>query len=349
MLISVFTSACYAILPPALIERGEEKLTFNEASEREILSFAAVILNMPPLSADFLAPKLELSADKINIKSVLQVHKRIFDNLYMNYLAAISKKNKTAAHKRFIETAKNFAVDSKRAEFYEAYFYELMRLAALFPKISSEIERLDGVEILGDEFGDREFLLTFDDGPSAKDGSTDQLIRLLNEHNQSALFFVLGENAAKRQNELQILYNNQYLASHGWQHISHAKTQNAKESILKTHELLSDLASYTKVFRPPYGQRGTELSAFLKEQNIRLVLWNIDSQDWQKNVSAKAAAERVWTLMLVWRKGVILFHDTHDKAKNALPILFERAKYSSVTFSSPREISVFFAADKNNK
>ncbi len=53
-----------------------------------------------------------------------------------------------------------------------------------------------------------------------------------------------------------------------------------------------------------------------------MALWNIDSQDWNKNVDANAVVNRIITLMLIKRHGVILFHDIHSKAKTALPIIF---------------------------
>ncbi|MDR0664670.1 MAG: polysaccharide deacetylase family protein [Helicobacteraceae bacterium] len=331
--------ACFGVLPPALIERGEDNLTFDRASKIEILSFAKTILSRPPLTADLLAQKIDLKPEKINMISVLSVRDRMLNALLDNYLAASDKAGenptRSDAEARLRELVKDFVIEPKRERFYNAYFYELIRLAALFPKTSSEIDRFNDAEILGGELNDREFILTFDDGPTEKNGLTDKLVQLLNERNQSAIFFVLGENAAKRQNELAKLYANQRLASHGWRHESHAKTPNAKESILRTDDLLSVYAKevYINAFRPPYAQRDADLGAFLAERNISLVLWNIDSQDWQSAVSAKAAADRVLTLMLLWRKGVILFHDTHDKALNALPILFKQTLRLGVTFS----------------
>jgi len=60
------------------------------------------------------------------------------------------------------------------------------------------------------------------------------------------------------------------------------------------------------------------------------MLWNIDSQDWSKAVDSRAASQRVQPLMLLWRSGVILFHDTHDKAAKALPALFETNRGNGV-------------------
>jgi hypothetical protein len=76
---------------------------------------------------------------------------------------------------------------------------------------------------------------------------------------------------------------------------------------------------YVPLFRPPYGQRQVDSQVFFASQGLQVALWQIDSQDWNSKVSAEAAGQRVLTLMLLWRRGVLLFHDIHGKARVALP------------------------------
>ncbi|MDR2034319.1 MAG: polysaccharide deacetylase family protein [Helicobacteraceae bacterium] len=337
---SAIAVCCFAVLPPALIERGDDNLSFDEASKIEILSFAKTILSEPFLTREYLAPKLDLKADQINLESVNKIRFRTLKNLLINYQAAIGDQNgelsRSTPEAQLKRLTQNFTVDSAKEKFYRAYFYEQSRLAALFPKISSEIDRFNDSEILGTEFNDRVFYLTYDDGPSDQNSSTDRLIKALNDRNINAVFFALGSAAQKRENDLADLYKNQCLASHGWIHTSHAK--NAKEalkSIEQSANLLNAYAhnSYIAAFRPPYGRRDPSF-----HDKAKIVLWNIDSQDWQKTVSAKAAADRVLTLMLVWRKGIVLFHDIYDKAETALPLIYDRAKRWNLSFANCRSI-----------
>ena len=44
------------------------------------------------------------------------------------------------------------------------------------------------------------------------------------------------------------------------------------------------------------------------------MLWNIDSQDWNRRLSGKQIAHRVEALMLLGRRGTVLFHDIHPRA-----------------------------------
>ena len=216
--------------------------------------------------------------------------------------------------------------------FARAYVAEQLRLAALFPKVSSEIDLFNDNEWNGDGFADRQFFLSFDDGPTSVQGSTDATLKMLELEKKSAVFFVLGENFQNRLTKtdthtLAALYKNQCVASHGWQHQSHAKWDQWQDSVKRTQSLLtSNLASsnVSALFRPPYGQRKDDSGTFFRAQSLQVALWNIDSQDWNNHVDASDITHRVVTLMLIKRHGMLLFHDIHPKAHLALPILFEK-------------------------
>jgi peptidoglycan/xylan/chitin deacetylase (PgdA/CDA1 family) len=221
-------------------------------------------------------------------------------------------------------------------QFVRTYLAEQMRLAALFPKVSSEIDLFNSHEWNGDDFADREFLLTFDDGPSGVEGNTDQVLAMLAAQQKSAVFFMLGshlQNRLKKTNaaNLAALYANQCVASHGWEHQSHAKWPQWQTSILNTQTLLKSvfsnpnpkIQSFVPLFRPPYGQRKADSGAFFQEQGLQVALWNLDSQDWNNHVDADDIVNRMTGLMLIKRHGVLLFHDIHPKANRALPILFD--------------------------
>ncbi|MDO6705829.1 polysaccharide deacetylase family protein [Photobacterium sp. 1_MG-2023] len=203
--------------------------------------------------------------------------------------------------------------------FYRYYLFEQIRLAALFPRISSEILTMNANEIRGDHFADGEFLLTFDDGPHPT--RTPRLIQALNQKEIQAMFFILGHKINATQHTT--LYQQQCLGAHGWRHRAHQDLKWSESSIAQTEQAMAPLLSLntTKTFRPPYGMRSPEFSDWLAQHQIQTYLWNIDSQDWNRTLNAKAVTDRVVTLMLLWRKGVILFHDIHPQAAIALPIL----------------------------
>ncbi|WP_167360322.1 polysaccharide deacetylase family protein [Pseudomonas anguilliseptica] len=143
--------------------------------------------------------------------------------------------------------------------FHATYLYEQVRLAALFPAITSEIDRLDERELTGNELADRQFILSFDDGPSANQ-ETEHLQQWLQTEGIGAFFFVLGENLQRRAAEqplqnLTPLYAGQCLASHGYRHVAHQKLAQWQDSLERTRDLIvqvqPDAPELGLWFRPP--------------------------------------------------------------------------------------------------
>lgn len=224
--------------------------------------------------------------------------------------------------------------------FYNSYIYEQMRLAALFPKTTSEILTMHNSEITGYEYKDKHFLLTFDDGPSASNGSTDKLILTLQRNNVNGVFFVLGDVYNNRlkvtsAKQLHDLYGNNIVGSHGMVHKSHQRYEDWQLSLDYTSNIIDSIIpenKSVKYFRPPYGQRHQNVIAHLNNKNTRVMLWNIDSQDWNAKISSAEVADRMITLMLLWRRGILLFHDIHPKANVALPVIWKELNAAGIVW-----------------
>ncbi|WP_434391406.1 polysaccharide deacetylase family protein [Melittangium boletus] len=222
--------------------------------------------------------------------------------------------------------------------FYAVYAREQLRLAALFPGPTSEILTFGAGEETGADWPDREFLLTFDDGPTPAGGGTDKLAALLRARKANGVFFVLGDALKARQDKLgaaslKALYEGQCVASHGQKHVSHQKLATWKESLDTSRGLVAELGlAGTKqvLFRPPYGQRTEALMRTLTSEGSQVMLWNIDSQDWNARMAARPTTDRVITLMLLWRRGIVLFHDVHDKVHQAVPELLDFAQVTGL-------------------
>jgi len=235
-----------------------------------------------------------------------------------------------------------WAAEARR--FYATYAREQLRLAALFPAPTSEILRLSVGERLGDELPDRSFLLTFDDGPTAAGEETDRLADLLRGKGISGLFFVLdgalrARAAASTPEALAALYAGQCVGSHGREHKPHPALATWKESVDVTRALIAErlpLQAGGIPFRPPYGQRTAEQVKHVEGKGDAVVLWNIDSQDWSPKLAPERVGDRVATLMLLWRRGIVLFHDVHPKARTALPAILETLRGSGVVWKDCR-------------
>ncbi len=242
------------------------------------------------------------------------------------------------------ENLKNWYQNSK--SFYKTYILECLRLAAKSNKRTSEINTLDPTEKNGFELNDKNYLLTFDDGPTLKNGHTDQLIHVLKEQNLTGIFFLSGDKlqqriAANSKNSVSSMYGENWIGSHSMVHKSHQYLPDWKLQIDESNGIVKDVFDFnhkTFYFRPPYGQRSKEMIQYLIKNKQPVLLWNIDSQDWSEKISSQQVSSRVITLMLLWRKGIILFHDVHPKAEIAVPAINEYFKDCPVKWLTPEEI-----------
>lgn len=311
---------------------------FDRASRQEILALVRVIERTP--LADAAAIQTFTGVKTPNAEGVARWLEETRRRLLANYQAASHGCDGEATcppaadWPALVQLAGQAAGDAATqawrlaAEgFHTTYLYEQVRLAALFPRITSEIARLDDSELNGFELPDRQFALSFDDGPSGND-ETERLLHWLRERGAGAFFFVLGENLERRlaresAASLGERYQGQCLASHGYSHVPHQKLAGWQDSLDKTARLIARVQLAGPAggawFRPPYGQRNAEQVAYLKARDGRVVLWNIDSQDWNAKLQPAAMQDRLITLMLLWRRGILLFHDIHPKARAALP------------------------------
>lgn len=331
---------------------------YNRASRAEILVFVNALVDLADKDDDTLKDKLHIkSVDRASIKRVRdRLLSRLLDNFKAAEVSCVLDEAfcpPVAGPAALVEASREFP--SRLPEkyhpwfanadtFHHQYAAEMVRLAALFPKVTSEIDTFGAKERTGLELADGHFLWTFDDGPTDSGGTTDSLLPVLGQQGIHGMFFVLGERLKKRLQTdngpaLQKLYEGQCMALHGWAHESHQKWDQWQTSILDTQHLIRDNlgTAYRPYFRPPYGQRRADSGPFFVSNKLSVALWNIDSQDWNAHISDREAAQRVLTLMLLWRHGVILFHDVQGKAVNAIPWVVAQTRKAGVTWEDCRQ------------
>lgn len=360
----ILLSACLAVPafaapgPVAVLDRSvwPEKLDspalFDVASRAEILGFAHELAQVDTLGDDALADRLGLR--QVNRESIDAWRQRLWQRLWENFDAAQQSCEQDASFCLAVEDvaslkeqAAAFKVEDDSfyikwrepgQAFNRAYLNEQLRLAALFPQVSSEVATFSDLEHTGSELGDRVFLLSFEGGPTLAGGTTDWLADYLRKQKMSATFFVLGNSLQLRrdnepQDEPDALYRDQCVGTQGWQYRSHAQWRDWQDSVLRsTSQVQGQLPdSYVAQFRPPYGQRRADSGAFFKEQGLAVVLWNIDGQD-ATQLSAEQVSDRVMTLMLLWRKGIVALHDGQQKNRQVLPALLQRTAQSGIAW-----------------
>ena len=349
--------------PPVSLDRSlwPEQLNspalFDVASRAEMLSFAQVLHESELLDDAALAARLGLR--QINLQKVRQVRARMWQRLWEGYQQAQRSCEQDASFCYPIGSmadlrtqAATFAADvgtfytgwvEPSHQFHVRYLDEQLRKAALLPQTSSEVERLSAREHNGEQLNDRMFVLTFVGGPGPEGGSTDALTEYLRRQKMQGTFFVLGNRLQQRReggaaNALHQLYGGQCVGIQGWEYRSHAQWTGWQESLRRSQaRVQADLPEqYVPLFRPPYGQRRADGEAFMASQQLRVSLWDIDAED-DAALSPEASAQRVLTLMLLWRKGVIQFHDSLPKAQPAVEWLLHNTAQSGIGWEDCRE------------
>ncbi|MEB0044350.1 MULTISPECIES: polysaccharide deacetylase family protein [unclassified Pseudomonas] len=324
---------------------------FDVASRAEILMFSRVLLASESLDEAALAQRLGLRT--INLESVNNLRQRLWQRLLANYNFAQQSCDQDASFCFLVEDlptlreqAAKFQVSDesyyiKWAEpsrlFHAQYLDEQLRKAALFPQTSSEIDRFGDYERNGDEMNDRLFLLTFDSAANASPDNTGWVADYLRKSNMSGTFFVLGKDIQTRLAErsvasLQATYSGQCIGVQGWEFRSHSHWQDWQDSVRRSVELVKSKLpeNYVPLFRPPDGQRRADAEDFFTSQGLQVALWDIDAQDGAGKLKARQSAQRVLTLMLLWRHGVINFNVKQDGVKTEMPWLITQTAQSGI-------------------
>ncbi|WPN46323.1 polysaccharide deacetylase family protein [Pseudomonas sp. P8_241] len=323
-----------------------EKLTnptlFDVASRAEILMFARVLLSSESLDEPTLARQLGLRT--LNMESVTRVRQHLWQRLLSSYNFAQQSCDQDASFCFLVEdmpTLREQAAKFQLSEdsyyikwaepsrqFHTRYLDEQLRKAALFPQTSSEVDRFGDFERNGDAMHDRLFLLTLDSAANAAPDNTVWVAEYLRKSNMSGTFFVLGKDVQARLNEgavasLQSTYSKQCVGVQGWEFRSHSHWQDWQDSVRRSADLAKSKLpeNFVPLFRPPDGQRRSDAEGFFNDQGLQVALWDIDAQDGAGKLKGDQSAQRVLTLMLLWRHGVINFNVKQDGVRTALPWL----------------------------
>nr|WP_295782362.1 polysaccharide deacetylase family protein [Rhodoferax sp.] len=277
----------------------------------------------------------------------IKLHKRIGEDL--DALAEIERNYEKEIRLVFgrFETR---AIDLKR-ERWQDYLVSLKKLytreqilkdyGVVLPyPVPKEVVRKtkseDEGEIFGNSLPAKTIVLTFDDGPHGV--YTAEIAAILQQYSAPAVFFQVGSNLgvvgadgktkliAKAEVSRKLLDAGFTLANHSMTHAQLSKqTGNAlKTEILGTDELLKAVdARRSPLFRFPYGARNDEGLAVLDAAHLRSVMWNIDSLDWADPVPS-SIADRVLRTVEKEGRGIVLFHDIHERTVKALPAILDR-------------------------
>ncbi|WP_042273627.1 polysaccharide deacetylase family protein [[Clostridium] dakarense] len=202
--------------------------------------------------------------------------------------------------------------------------------------------------------GEKIVFLTFDDGTSTT--VTPEVLKVLDENNVKATFFLTGENIERGGQKAKDLIKQEFekghaIANHSYSHnykiLYPQRTLNLESfnaDFKKTDDILKDvLGPYfsTRVIRCPGGHmswKGMEpLDAQLEEKNMASIDWNALSADAE---GRKKNAQQLAEYAIKTSEGkeivVLLMHDTYGKEQTAksLPQIIKHFKDNGYAFKT---------------
>ena len=200
-------------------------------------------------------------------------------------------------------------------------------------------------EIFGRGLPRKTVVFTFDDGPHRL--YTDEIAAILKQYGAPAVFFNVGRNLGRLDLDgtpklgpgakvsRRLMADGYVLGNHSFTHaqLSRESGDALKAEIFNTDALLKAVnPDRSSLFRFPYGAHNGEGLHMLEAAHLKSVMWNIDSLDWADPVPA-SIAERVLREVDREGRGIILFHDIHDRAVKALPAILDRLTAEGYRFA----------------
>jgi len=151
--------------------------------------------------------------------------------------------------------------------------------------------------------------LTYDDGPSP---STNHLLDILDRYQVKATFFEIGGNIEKYPEIVpMIVARGHELANHSYSHtdMMFKPREFLLAEIEKTDKLLQEVGvkQDSISFRPPFGRRFVVLSYLLSQMQKKLIMWDVDPQDYDNTLTAEDIANRV--IDNVRSGSIVLMHE----------------------------------------
>jgi peptidoglycan-N-acetylglucosamine deacetylase len=197
------------------------------------------------------------------------------------------------------------------------------------------------------EAGEKELLLTFDDGPDYR--WTPKVLDILKKYNIHAAFFLVGLQAERNVPIVKRIYDEGHLVgNHTFSHrnVANVSPDRTFAELKLTRLLIECITGHTTIlFRPPYNADSEPANmeelvpvVLARQQNYIDVGESIDPEDWEPGITADQIFNRVVKQVKQGAGHVILLHDaggdTRKETIKALPRIieyFEKHGYKFVT------------------
>lgn len=159
--------------------------------------------------------------------------------------------------------------------------------------------------------------LTFDDGIDSI--YTPLLLDLLKKYNLRATFFILASSAKENPQILKRMSDEGHLIGlHSFRHHNQILQfpHQIKKDFAESMKIFQDMHINISFYRPPWGHVSPYGLYLCKTYGLKVVLWTVIIQDWQKDTSADILSHKL--TQQVHGNAVICLHD--GRGKNEAPL-----------------------------
>lgn len=165
------------------------------------------------------------------------------------------------------------------------------------------------------------------------------LLDMAGERDIRLTFFVLGSCVVRSQHILrrQVAENHE-IGNHTWSHsrLVRGSVEEMRHELERTDAAVIGAGGQrTHLMRPPYGELTQPQRETAELLGYRVVLWNVDSMDWQRRDSAKLVSE---IIRKVFPGCIVLAHDIHRSTIDAMPTVFDTLLARGFKFATVGEL-----------
>ncbi|GLQ15816.1 hypothetical protein GCM10007879_00650 [Maritalea porphyrae] len=193
-----------------------------------------------------------------------------------------------------------------------------------------------------------EVVITFDDGP--RPGKTDKILQILDQYNAKATFLMLGQAAQKHPGLVREVAKRGHtvgLHTHSHGDLTKLNLVAALAEIERGRQpLVAALSPINKspapFFRFPYLAQTQKLRTAVNNAGLVIMDVQIDSKDYYQDGS-QAVLDRTLKRLEAQGKGIVLFHDIHQRTVNMLPDFLAELKargYKVVSLVPDRQLQL---------
>lgn len=186
------------------------------------------------------------------------------------------------------------------------------------PKTSTPIIHLSSTVNYGIPKG--KVALTFDDGPSKY---SKKIMNVLIKHKLKGTFFYIGMNVKQHPEYVKYANNHGFtIGSHTMHHAELTKLSYSKQEseLNQGNQLIQKITGKPIVlFRPPYGAKNADTIKLAKKHHIKLVFWDVDTEDWK----SRNAKKIIKSVEQVNTSGTIILLHENQATLTALPSIIE--------------------------